>query len=152
MDTINVFSGQISNILSVDNSSTMRINLIRILNDSVYILSEALETTPVLDQKAGNVVRINKVEMPIAHGWISVKEYKGMWLQKPQFGKHMGQEQFDNESTLLYPKNDPNDFEVDLHSYMQPGKDYAVIYYTDKLNDGMHINEDILRFETFTAR
>ncbi len=124
----------------------------------LLILSVYVYFGPVFNQPAGNSVKIEYVHMPVDHAWISVKEYGGEAYGVPQFGKHMGQRQYDvvdtygEEGSIIKPKDSDLNVVIKLHTDTEPGKTYAVIYYTDKENDSFHFNETMLFYDTFVAK
>lgn len=116
---------------------------------------------PVFNQPAGDSVKIAYVDESVGHAWITVKEYQGKSQGVPQFGKHMGQRQYDSidtygvyngEEKLIKQKDDELNIVVNLHTSTEPGKKYAVIFYTDKNNDGFHFNETMIFYDTFVAK
>lgn len=73
----------------------------------------------VIDQRAGNVVKLETVEFPAKAGWIGVREY-----ENGQLSGLLGVARFNTDEGLL-PES------VQLLRSTVAGKTYAVVFYSD---------------------
>lgn len=96
----------------------------------------------VPDQPASASIKLNNATYPVSEGWIGVREYND-----EQLGYILGVVRF-SESQGLVPS------EIILQRATTPGRDYAVVIYTENGDFKFNLAEDVqidTIFDTFKA-
>lgn len=112
--------------------------------------SEPIATLPVGDgsvsvsnQPASNVVALSAATFPVSEGWIGVRDYAN-----GQLGAVLGVVRFSEEQGLV-PE------EIILQRATTPGRDYAIVFYTENGDRNFSLADDVQIdevFATFTAQ
>ena len=97
----------------------------------------------VNDQPAGSTVEIDSATYPVSEGWIGVREF-----DNERLGFILGVVRF-SESQGLVPQ------EIILQRSTTPGRDYAVVVFTEDGDFDFNLANDVqidTIFDTFTAQ